>query len=89
MSERIEELDNQPLVEVLNAIGGWPVIEGDKWLESEFDWIDTVISLRALGYNPDLLLPVAVEPVDGTSQTYRLVVSVFIFKLCFISKYSV
>ena len=36
--EKLEEIGHSPLLENLKLFGGWPVLDGDKWDESEFDW---------------------------------------------------
>ncbi|XP_008553729.1 neprilysin-2 [Microplitis demolitor] len=38
------------LKEVILKLGGWPVIEGDKWNETDFDWIQFVRKSESIGY---------------------------------------
>ena len=39
-SDKIEEREEMPLLELLDSMGGWPVLEGDKWVEENFDWVE-------------------------------------------------
>ena len=36
--EKLEEIGHSPLLKNLQLFGGWPVLDGDKWDESQFDW---------------------------------------------------
>ncbi|XP_035210388.1 neprilysin-2-like, partial [Stegodyphus dumicola] len=58
--ERIENESSKPLEKVLKNLGGWPVVEGEKWNSCAFDWIDTVIQLRNMGYKYNTLIDVDV-----------------------------
>lgn len=35
---------------ILKQLGEWPVLEGNNWNESEFDWKTSVYKFRKLGY---------------------------------------
>ncbi|XP_035206975.1 neprilysin-2-like [Stegodyphus dumicola] len=52
----IDEVGSTPLEDVLQNLGGWPVVEGEKWREDSFDWLDTVIEFRKRGYDFDVLM---------------------------------
>lgn len=39
-TDKIEEREEMPLLELLDRMGGWPVLEGDKWVEENFDWVE-------------------------------------------------
>ncbi|XP_031783498.1 neprilysin-2 [Nasonia vitripennis] len=43
---RIENEGTKPLFEILNKIGGWPVLDGQKWNESIFSWENTTYQIR-------------------------------------------
>jgi len=45
LTERIEKLGLGPIKEILKSVGGWPVLEGDKWNESKFTWMDSMDKL--------------------------------------------
>lgn len=70
--KKIESSATQPLEEVLKSFGGWPVVEGDKWKESEFDWIDTLIKFRELGYSHDILMDLSVT-ADYRNNTAHII----------------
>ncbi|XP_035231912.1 neprilysin-2-like [Stegodyphus dumicola] len=59
--ESIEKLGSQPLKRLLKDLGGWPVVEGDNWNESSFDWIQALIQIRRNGYNQDILMDLSVS----------------------------
>ena len=40
MSEIIETRKEEPLLTLLDKLGGWPVLMGDNWDEESFDWIE-------------------------------------------------
>lgn len=58
----IESVGNNPLSSVLKEFGGWPVIEGDDWDESKFDWLDLLIAFRKKGFSHDLFYDLSVTP---------------------------
>ncbi|RWS27688.1 Membrane metallo-endopeptidase-like 1 [Leptotrombidium deliense] len=35
-----------PLITLLDWLGNWPVLVGNKWNQSAFDWLDTVAKMR-------------------------------------------
>ena len=59
-TERIEERGLAPLVTVLQAMGGWPVLEGDTWDQEGFKWFDMVYRFREEGFSVDYLVDFSV-----------------------------
>jgi len=47
--EKIEELGLEPAHLLLNKLGGWPVLEGDKWSEKGFEWYTYTVKKMELG----------------------------------------
>lgn len=43
---RIENEGTKPLFEILKKVGGWPVLDGDKWDESTFSWDNMTYQIR-------------------------------------------
>ncbi|XP_035217684.1 neprilysin-2-like [Stegodyphus dumicola] len=64
-SDGIENLGNLPLLDVLNNLGGWPLLRGDNWNAASFDWIDTLGQLRRMGYDHNILMGVSVTKVPA------------------------
>ena len=64
----IEARQEKPLLELLKMLGGWPVLDGDSWNASSFNWVDTVTTLRQ--FNNDILLAVWVGPDGKDSDDY-------------------
>ena len=57
-TEAIESRGVQPLLNVLKAMGGWPLLEGEAWDQraASFKWYELVWRFRELGYSVDFLL---------------------------------
>ena len=72
LAEGIEKLGADPLKKVLKNLGGWPVVEGSKWDESNFDWIDALIAFRKFGYSHDILLDLSVT-ADYRNNTVHII----------------
>ncbi|KAK2585581.1 hypothetical protein KPH14_010214 [Odynerus spinipes] len=68
----IEERGLEPLENILQQLGGWPVLEGDNWNEETFDWKDSVYKFRKLGYSVDYFLDFSIGP-DLKNSTMRLI----------------
>ena len=60
--DKIDAELNNPLTEILKAIGGWPVVEGKNWSKDNFNWLDTLIKFRENGFNHDILMDLSVVP---------------------------
>lgn len=52
----IEKLGAEPLKAALKELGGWPVVEGEGWQESTFDWINVTEAIRTNGFKPDMFV---------------------------------
>ncbi|XP_035220300.1 neprilysin-2-like isoform X2 [Stegodyphus dumicola] len=70
----IKEAGMEPLINILKDLGGWPVLEGEHWDSSSFDWIDTRIRIHQTGASDNLLLGLSVieDPRDNLYYIMKL-----------------
>lgn len=57
----IEGRGLSPLIEILNELGGWPVLEGDTWIEDAFDWTEMLKKFRHMGFNTQTIFSLYLE----------------------------
>ena len=69
---RAEELGLQPLKEILQEFGGWPVVQGDSWDEESFVWYNNVYEFRRVGYSIDYLIDFSIT-TDLKNSSYRTI----------------
>lgn len=60
--------------EILRKIGGWPILEGEQWNETAFDWIESIRQMREIGLKSNHLFTVAVGPNFRNSSKRTLMV---------------
>lgn len=60
--EKHEELGDEPLESVLSEIGGWPVVESEKWVSENFSLEETLINMKRMGYKHDFLATIEIAP---------------------------
>ena len=69
--EKIEEQGVAPVLKVIKAMGGWPVLEGDDWDKDNFNWFDMVYRFRDFGYSVDYLVDFSVD-TDLKNSSWRV-----------------
>jgi len=57
---------------MLTSVGGWPVLEGDKWDEAQFTWKDSVYKFRTAGYSVDYFIDFSIS-TDLKNTTTRAI----------------
>lgn len=72
LSAAIEKRGLQPLLDNLRKLGGWPVLEGERWNGGDFTWKDCVYRFRKLGYSVDYFIDFGVS-VDLKNNSRRLI----------------
>lgn len=60
------------MLEILDEFGGWPVIVGDSWDESNFLWSEMIYKLRRMGFSSDLFIDFSVT-TDLKNSTLRTI----------------
>lgn len=68
----VEALGLEPFNEILQKIGGWPAVEGEKWNETAFDWIESIRQMRDIGLTTNYLLATTVGAHLKNSSTRSL-----------------
>lgn len=56
----LERRGIEPLMQLLKSLGGWPVLDGDAWNRTAFDWLQLASRLRL--FNNDIFLMQWVGP---------------------------
>ncbi|KAF6197918.1 hypothetical protein GE061_007661 [Apolygus lucorum] len=72
IAAHIEEVGAEPVKQLLKAMGGWPVIEGDSWDVGSFSWLNTVYNFRKEGFSVDYLIDFAVS-TDSRNNSVRVI----------------
>ncbi|XP_053693911.1 neprilysin-2-like isoform X1 [Sabethes cyaneus] len=70
---RIEEKGTKPLLDILDTLGGWPVLKGDQWdSDSSWSWVKSVKDFRQQGYSTDYFFDFSVG-TDLKNSTRRII----------------
>ncbi|KAG0711612.1 Neprilysin-4 [Chionoecetes opilio] len=71
-TEDIEILGAEPLLVLLRELGGWPVLEGEAWNSTDYDWVRQMARLR--NYNNDILISewVAADITNSSNHIIQL-----------------
>lgn len=70
---RIEEKGIEPLLSILDSLGGWPVLKGDSWdLDSSWSWVKSVKDFRNNGYSTDYFFDFSIGS-DLKNSTRRII----------------
>lgn len=69
VSDGIEENEEKSLMSVLDRVGGWPLLQGDKWKEDDFEWSDLMIKLKDEGM--DYTMIILFEPTPDFQDTSK------------------
>ena len=65
--EILEKRAHQPLVDLLDLLGGWPILK-PTWNSTKFDWLELMAKLRL--YNNDILISEWVGPDIKNSDEF-------------------
>lgn len=72
IAARAEERGLEPLKEVLENFGGWPVVIGDAWDDTDFVWYEMIYKFRQVGYSIDYFVDFSVT-ADLKNSTTRII----------------
>eukprot|EP00093_Oithona_nana_P004800 04800.XXX_207388_208497_1 [CDS] Oithona nana genome sequencing. len=68
---KLEEIGLEPVNNILEKFGGWPVLQ-DDWNEDSFDWEQLVYIFRENGYSTDYLFDFSIA-TDLKNSTWRTI----------------
>ena len=74
--DRLEELGVKPMLDSLKHIGGWPVVEGDKWNYwriIKYQWWDQVYRASQFGFGNDNIITIDVA-TNGKDSSKRSII---------------
>lgn len=46
------------MITIIKDLGGWPVLEGDKWDQNKFNWLKSLFQLRKLGFGHNMFMSI-------------------------------
>ncbi|XP_026818473.1 neprilysin-2-like isoform X2 [Rhopalosiphum maidis] len=71
-TEKIEKQGLTPIKEMLKGFGGWPVLEGNNWNDTEFTWMESMYKLRMAGFNINYFIDIYTALINDTTRTIFL-----------------
>lgn len=60
-----------PLLEMLDSLGGWPVLERSSWSDNDWNWIGVIKKFRRIGLDTAVIFSLSVES-DLRNSTRRV-----------------
>lgn len=70
-TDLIEDRGVAPVLNVLNSMGGWPVLQGAFW-NTAWTWQNSVVNSRTYGYSVSYFLSFSVS-TDNRNSTRRVI----------------
>jgi len=70
-TEKIETVGLTNLHAMLRKLGGWPLLEGDKWNQEGYKWYEMIYKFREEGYSVDYLVDFSVT-TDLKNSSWRI-----------------
>ena len=82
ITARIETDGLTPLKKILKKLGGWPVLEGDTWIDENFDWINTSSQFHNAGYSSNYVISFNIN-MDMKNTSRRIIYVRIYFRIYF------
>lgn len=71
MDERkLNDRGTKSLLDLIAAVGGWPVLSGDQWDGAKFRWTDCMYKFRELGLSIDYLVDLSIKVNHKNTSEY-------------------
>lgn len=74
----IEAIGLKQFSEITRKIGGCPLIEGEQWNETAYDWIESIRAMRDVGSDAMYLFAAGVRTNFKNSSIHSLVVTILL-----------
>lgn len=71
-TELIEANSEKEFLEILKKLGNWPVLEGQSWNETDFEWQNTIKKFVDTGYSNSYFVYFDIVP-DPKNNSYRMI----------------
>ncbi|XP_053693923.1 neprilysin-2-like [Sabethes cyaneus] len=68
----IEDIGTAPLLDILDRMGGWPVLKGGGWKADSWSWEKSVEKCRQHGYSVNYIMSFSVGS-DSKNTSYRTI----------------
>ena len=81
----IEETGLKPILNLLKSLGGWPVLEKNKWEDRFFEWKHSTYELRRLGYSTDYFFTFITD-IDLKNSSKRVIHVGFYYQIHYNNK---
>ena len=62
------EGENDDFVQKVKELGGWPVLEGEKWNSKSFKWIKVLVNMREMGFQIKFPVSISMRKVPVVSS---------------------
>ncbi|XP_015837313.1 neprilysin-2-like isoform X2 [Tribolium castaneum] len=70
----IEENNSESFLEMLKFLGDWPLLHGRFWDERKFDWLNSMVLCRKVGFTFEYFLKIGAK--DAANETGTIVLSI-------------
>eukprot|EP00095_Tigriopus_kingsejongensis_P002953 snap_masked-scaffold243_size241480-processed-gene-1.14 protein:Tk02953 transcript:snap_masked-scaffold243_size241480-processed-gene-1.14-mRNA-1 annotation:"PREDICTED: neprilysin-2-like" len=70
--DEMDKIAYEPLTEVLDTLGGWPVLEGKNWDRTDYKWYENIYYLNKEGYSMDMVVDLHIYG-DAKNSTWRTI----------------
>ena len=71
----IKEQGLTPIRSYLRKLGGWPVVEGEDWLEEKWSWQKVALALEKQGFPANQLFEIYIDSDMRNSSRRTIIVS--------------
>lgn len=77
----VEAIGLDAFKQIISNIGGWPVVDGDFWNETAWDWIDAIGKMKQIGLTTNYLLSTSVGAhlKNSSRRSLRVIINTYLY----------